>query len=526
MSGLLAYEEGGPNDPRVAFNALRESLGEAKDELSPWAWRTYAAEFKERQVADRKLRALNSLPGSGHSEEEGVVESTPLWQERLDHLLLVEHLKAKITAAHGKFTKSSDLLLQSHGWLVREFTLADKFVECITHVPESQHNRIDFLQMQIEAARKDIVRAKNDFEDYKIQQSKKRDEYLVRVTVHQKEFSYPRNLCDDILVGWSYRAQREQVLQLRAVRETNERRIAQLEADLADTSHMLRETRAAGEESHLAMEQDRNLYKKKFERMVEAHRKAQEEAKKWAGTAEGQAKAIEILTQEKEQLIIKVEGLEDDKRRMAKQLADLRDELAKLRQQLVHVRNQLQESESVLTALRLDVLRLEEIQGELEGGLDESVIREAQLEGDLEAQQRLTADANTRTEVKTKELAGAKCQLVVMARQRDDLRTDVRSFQSELSTTISDYEEQIRELKAQAKQDLQDFKDIELGRVKEEFRKQTEAILRRNERLEREVLLCDNVTPHLAALRPMGFDAAKICAMCRKGVVFEGKMSM
>lgn len=466
------------------------------------------------------------MPGSGHSTEEGVVEATPLWQERLDHLLLVEHLKSKITACHGKFTKSSDLLLQSHGWLVNEFTLADKFVECITHVPESQHNKIDFLQMQLETARKDIQRAKNDLEDYKIQQSKKRDEYLTRTTAHQKEFSYPRNLCDDIFVGWSYAVQRGQVLQLRAVRETNERRIAQLEGDLADSAGMLRETRAAGEESHLAMEQDRNIYKKKFERMVEAHRKAQEEAKKWAGTAEGQAKAIEILAAEKEQLIIQVEGLENDKQRLMKQLAEARDEIAKLRQQVLHVRNQLQESESVITALRLDVLRLEEIRDELEAGLDECVIREAQLDGDLEAQQRLTADANMRTELKTKELSDVKGRLVVVAKQRDDLRVDVRSLQTELTTQIADYEQHIRELKIQAKLDLQEFKDVELGRVKEEFRKQTEAILRRNERLEREVLLCDNITPHLAALRPMGFDAAKICAMCRKGVVFEGKVAM
>eukprot|EP00435_Cladocopium_sp_Y103_P039324 s278_g10.t1 len=146
LSELLEYSEGGPNDPRTTFNDLRKWLTAVKEELSPWGWQAYDAEFRERMQAEKKLYAMNGLPNSGAEPKDGVIQGTPLWQERLDQMLLVEHLKRKVMVAHTAFTEATDLLLKSHAWLVKDSLLADKFAECISRVPPSQHDRIDILQ--------------------------------------------------------------------------------------------------------------------------------------------------------------------------------------------------------------------------------------------------------------------------------------------------------------------------------------------------------------------------------------------
>merc|ERR1719386_203388 len=104
---MAKWEEGGPNDPNVTFKGLSSTLVIVKEELSPWGWRAYTTEFYERKEADRKLRALNALPDSGAEPEDGVIEGTPLWQERLDKMLLVEHLKKKLMKGHGHFGDAS-----------------------------------------------------------------------------------------------------------------------------------------------------------------------------------------------------------------------------------------------------------------------------------------------------------------------------------------------------------------------------------------------------------------------------------
>ncbi|OLP96072.1 hypothetical protein AK812_SmicGene21737 [Symbiodinium microadriaticum] len=160
VSRLLDYSEGGPNDPRTTFNDLRKWLTAVKEEISPWGWQAYDAEFRERMQAEKKLYAMNGLPNSGAEPQDGVIQGTPLWQERLDQMLLVEHLKRKVMVAHTAFTEATDLLLKSHAWLVKDSLLADKFAECISRVPPSQHDRIDLLQVLVEVAWVQIMMAR------------------------------------------------------------------------------------------------------------------------------------------------------------------------------------------------------------------------------------------------------------------------------------------------------------------------------------------------------------------------------
>eukprot|EP00971_Amphidinium_carterae_P150607 2985504-Amphidinium_carterae.1 len=76
------------------------------------------------------------------------------------------------------------------------------------------------------------------------------------------------------------------------------------------------------------LEQSRNYYKKQFQKMVAAHKAAQEEAKRLAGTAEGQAMALQVLTSEKQLLSQQVHQLADDKASLSRELADMRDQMS------------------------------------------------------------------------------------------------------------------------------------------------------------------------------------------------------
>merc|ERR1712039_391692 len=82
----------------------------------------------------------------------------------------------------------------------------------------------------------------------------------------------------------------------------------------------------------------------------------------------------------------------------------------------------------------------------------------------------------------------------------------------------------LRDVKDKAKRELEDFKTTELARVRAEFKKKTDALIRRNEILEREVAVGEMCGPHLATLNPLTVDDSRLCANCRKIIVFEGTL--
>lgn len=518
---IAAYEKGGPNDPIFVFDSLRRVLTLVKEELSPWGWRAFSMEFRERQKAEKKLQALNGLPGSGAEPKDGVVNGTPLWQERLDKMLLVEHLKRKLMTAHGEFAEASELVLKSHAWLAKEAKLADSFVVSITHVPPAKSERLDLLQIALTKSRKETQDMRDAFEDFKIQLKILREKYIQRTMAHQ-DIALRRKLCDDIVVLWSFEAQRSTAVRLTQIRRVLETRILSLETAFAARTEELEETQRQWNEEKEALTADRDRYKKMYTRMVKAHEQAMEDLKNSQGSVEDQAKMIQVLSMEKHRLTQACQDLEDDKRRMIKQMADLRDEVAKLRQETERYVRLLRDGETALVEARRQSASLEDTIGEMEALLDEAAVLEATLRDELLVTQGEVRGVSARLSRSLAEVAKEEWLRRSVEGERDVLLQQLRLMEDRTVKALVEAKETTEAVIERARWELEEFKNSEIAAVKEEFRRKTEAIIRRNAQLEKEVAVGDAVAPHLAVLNPLAVDESRLCSSCRKAIIFEG----
>jgi len=556
VSRMTIYEEGGPNDPRTTFNGLRDWLSAVKEELSPWGWMAYTAEFRERMQAEKKLQAMNSLSGSGAEPEDGVIQGTPLWQERLDQMLLVEHLKRKVMVAHTAFAEAQDLMLQAHAWLVKDSLLADKFAECISRVPPSQHDRIDLLQGALKQLREDLRKAQEEFNEYKVLQMVQRQEFLARTTEHQN-FSIPHKRKDDIMVAWRYAAERTRAQDLESANIALIERVSSLETAMTTGQEDLEEASRQWDEQRTALEAERNEYKRLYEKFLRAHEQAMADLEQSQGTAEDQAKMLQVLTVEKHRLTQEVEELQDDKKRMAKQLAELRDEVAKLKAELRRLGGQLREAEKALLAarqegqqLRADCKGLQDVmdkEGEGEGRpsqrrlLLECAKREAELLDRMRALERTcTAQRNRLYAIEgppgSESITGlapaSQIGVLVherrlrgaMENERDALLTFTRDLDRELIKVKEDAYKTVMEVKNKAAKELYEFKTFEIAKIRADFQYKMDILQRQNDILNAEVAVGDAIGPHLPTLNALGSvqDPEKMCSMCRRAIVFEG----
>eukprot|EP00404_Azadinium_spinosum_P050748 CAMPEP_0180748484 /NCGR_PEP_ID=MMETSP1038_2-20121128/30082_1 /TAXON_ID=632150 /ORGANISM="Azadinium spinosum, Strain 3D9" /LENGTH=628 /DNA_ID=CAMNT_0022782123 /DNA_START=1 /DNA_END=1887 /DNA_ORIENTATION=+ len=523
MSVFVKFEEaGGPNDPRTYFNALREKLGDVKEELSPWAWRAYAQEFRDKQKAEKKLEGLNRLPGSGAEPKDGVVQGTPLWQERLDQMLLVEHLKKKIMTAHTEFVDATEYLLKAHGWLVKDSLLADTFVDCIIHVPASKYERIDMLQAALFASKKETQDLRNEFEDFKVTLKRYREKW-VQKTIENQDISIPRRRNDDIMVAWSYQAQRGQTLNLTEIRGCLEARVNSLENGFSARTEELEESRRQWGEERELLENDRDKFKKLYNKMVKAHEQAMADLESTKGDAASQAKMIIALSTEKARLTDKVEQLEDDKRRMEKMLSDLRDEVAKLKADLRMLGKMMRETELVLlNNAKSAGGRMETVQLDLEARFDRATELEANLRIELEVSREESMRAWSRTdEVRIALSAEREIRASAEAERDGILLPLIRGLERDLTETCEMAQKTVEAVQARAAKEFNDFKTKELTKMRAEFQRQNDLLARRNAMLEKDAV-GDSCGTHLAALNPLIHDESRVCAMCRKAIIFEG----
>mmetsp|Transcript_17140 Transcript_17140/g.40135 ORF Transcript_17140/g.40135 Transcript_17140/m.40135 type:complete len:526 (-) Transcript_17140:89-1666(-) len=523
MPELAAYEEGGPNDPKVTFRRLREKLTVVKEELSPYGWRAYDQDFRERQKQEKKLQGLNRLPGSGAEPKDGIVPGTPLWQERLDKMLLVEHLKKKIMSAHGYFVEASELFVQSHGWLVKDPLLADKFAECITHVPPSQHDRVDLLQIALVASRKETQAVRAEFEDYIVQLKIKREKYVQRTFENQK-IALARARKDQTVILWSYQTQRGTALRLEETCRTLTARVVSLESQYAMRSEELDESRRQFEEAKQELMQERDKFKKLYNKMVKAHEKALEDLKSCEGSAEDMSKMILVLSTEKNRLAQEVEELEAEKTKLLKQLADAKDEIAKIRADVRLLREAARTTEAALWEEQQEVNQLEKHVTVLESKLDEAGKLVAVLRDELKVSRADTEAARRRLEPLEEDVEAERHVATLAGAERDFVLEQMRNAEAQILRIVPAWRREVSDVKAQAKKEFDDFKNGELKKMKEDFRRKTDQILRRNAILEREVAIGDQCGPHLATLNPVTVDSGVYCSSCKKLFVYEGNM--
>jgi len=335
-----------------------------------------------------------------------------------------------------------------------------------------------------------------------------------------------RQRCDQTVVLWSYRSQRGIALRLDELRRNLQERVCSLESSLSSKTEDFTESLRQWQEERHELTKDRDKFKKLYTKMVKAHEQAMEDLKTCEGSIENQAKMILTLSSEKSRLTNMVEDLEDDKKRLSKQLADARDEIARMREMLRGFRQSMRETEVVLWQIRKEVERLEAIPPVLEQRLDDAAAVEARLRDDLLVTQAAVAAAKSKLPPLVQKVAREHEITLMLIGERDELLAKMRTFEEQLLRVIRAWRLEVTAVREKAERDLEEFKTVELTRVQEEFRKQTEAIIRRNDILEREVAVADTLAPHLSTLNPVGVDESRICASCRKVFVFEGTLSM
>jgi len=426
--------------------------------------------------------------------------------------------------AHSKFNDASELFLKSHSWLVNDYHLADLFVKFITTVPESSHDRVDYLQAQLDQSRRETLNAKHEFEDYKVRQTQQRVEWVKRTIAHQQR-RIARTQYADCIDGWSYLAQRQKLQTL-----TNKNDSLQAlgncgtGADLGynQLTEHLKESQRRWLENKAGLIKERDEYKKKWMKMVKAHEQAMADLKRTEGTAEGQRTMILVLTQEKAELESKNEILEEQKRVMTKQLAELRDELAKIRQEVRRMTAQIKETEAALVDTRLEVERAHDAEKAMENRLDDNAILEATLREEVLWWKAEHSAGEEREIGLQNDLANERQRCADLETLRDQLYGEIEVMKNTVRKTIQDCKDEVHRVKVKAKKDLEAFKEKELLKVKEDFQKKTDVIVRRNELLEKEVTIGDTLGPHLSTLNPIACDDSRLCPVCRRVVVFEG----
>lgn len=518
MTSLLLQtaDAGGPNDPRVAFDSLRKNLTLVKDELSPYAWRAYANEFRDRQRADQKLLALNRLPGSGVEPKDGMLEGTPLWQERLDKLMFIEHIKKKLMYAHGLFNDASEFMLKSHAWLVKDDLLGDTFVKFITSVPPSAHERVDVLQAKLEKAREKQQRLEDQIEDLHISAKRDRIAFLERITEHQKRQN-GRRLCDDIMVSWSYRAERGQVLELDGAKRVLEARVFALECTNATRADEHEECLRQWKMDMESITRERDRFRTLYEKMVKAHEQAMEDLKNSSDTAEGRAKMIQVLSVEKQRLTDQVEDLEAQKKKLMQQLSESRVEVARQNKEIKRHMVQFRETEELLLEVRLEVARLEGTHRECQERLDACATVEAVLRDDLAVARGEVVLLLEKATERQAEFAAERWVRRGVEAERNKALAFARGLEADIVANNSDFERQMEDLKERAARELREtVEDITAKHAAA-----TAKLEARNRMLEREVTIGDDIGTMLPTLNPLLVDDSTVCKVCRKAFVFE-----
>jgi len=444
-----------------------------------------------------------------------------LWQERLDKMLLVEHLKKKLMLAHGEFVEASDLILKSHAWLTKEALLADQFAVCISHVPPARSDKIDLLYAALFKTRRELEDMTNAFEDHKMQQKIARDKWVNTLIEHQTK-SISRKLRDDICVAWSFQAQRSNCIRLTQVRRVLESRVFCLESGYAAQVEELEESQRQWDEEKHALTEDRDHFKKAYEKMVRAHEQAMEDLKNSQGSAEDMAKMIQVLSVEKYTLTDQVQTLEEDKRLMTKQLVELRDEMAKKNAEIRRLGRALRDSESTLSEIREELAVEQQRVEELQGLLEEARLRELGLRDELAASRAEYAAALQRIAEGEEALAAEIRAREAVEAERGDLQGALADLHALLERERLEAQETLEQAIERGKRELEEFKHSELTKIREDFRNRMEALERRNAQLEKEIAIGDAAGPHLAVLNPLAVDNSRICQSCKKSFVFDG----
>lgn len=506
-------------DPEAVFKQLRETLGECKDDLTPYGWRVYFAEFHERVAAEKRLKTLAARAEADDDEIGGLIEGTPLFQEKFDAMLHAEHLKSKILEAHSKFGEAADLMMKCHSLLAMDFLLSDKFCQAITYVPDSKHDQVELVYRQVEQKKKELKELQDDFDTFRADTQRGRD-FALRKAAEVSKNKAIRLLQIIIFAEWNWQGQREQVLRLQGEKVELVAHSERLQENLTAKCAELAEKTALWAEEKSQLEAELAKYKRLHEKQLAAAKQAMEEAGR--RKQEGQDKDSQILQliNEKTALISTVETLEEELVEKRRTIAKLDDNLAEERLRFARLEERLRETEADLAASRERVEHMLRVEAELREQIARGLEREAQLQLNLEISRNGADESERRCAALRLELAEEQQARLRVEEHLASVRSDLRRSEELLVETKLENARRVKEIEAKWKKDFEEQE----RRLKADFEAQTIAIRERNVMLEREVALGEGVLPHLSVLRPLGVDMSQVCVSCKKVLVYEGEI--
>lgn len=505
------------------FDELRGKLGEVKNELSPYGWIEYNANYGEQQAAAKKMKNEMTYSDNRPDAQEG----TPLWQERFDQIMLTEHLKKKMMQAQKAFSEASGLMMKSHHFLSKNTYLADSFAHAITHIPESTHDQVELLQVNLTKTKDELKETKETFYLFQRSQQQKWNNMLDKLSARFTARYADQDLAD-AFEGFGYGCQREAALALREECANLKARVAELEENLAQTTKEFKDSKKQWAKEKEELETDRDRYKAMHEKQMKAAEQALKDLKRSNASNEDKDKQLQRLTTERLNLAAKVEDLEYQIKMLNKKLEETEAELSETKAELEKTGEELRRNtirmnvslgEQARLTAAVDALETALINGraELAEVRQASADRENELLQEIEdikeeeERQKEALRAELAQEIKLKE--DTQEALASSEAERKDLM-------AELEWTKEDCERQIRENNEKWKKELEDT----VAKMNRDFERETAKLRKRNAILEHETGKADSLLPHLSTLNPLPQPdkGSTRCLHCKRYVTFQG----
>lgn len=517
---------------RNTFDLLRGQLGVVKNELSPFGWIQYNANYQEQQAAQKKMKNEMTYSNDPPDAQEG----TPLWQERFDQIMLCENLKKKLMETNKAFGEASSLVMKSHHFLAKNTHLADSFAHAITHIPESTHDQVEVLQVNLTNTKKELQETKENFYLFQKATKKKWQTMLDNIEAREERRHAEQNL-SDAFSGFGYGCQheaalalREECLNLKEVLQTFKERLANTLKEFADAREQWAE-----EKDELTKDRDR--YKAMHEKQMRAAEQALKDLKKSQESGEDKDKQLMKLTQERLNLAAKVEDLEYQIKQLTTKLEEteekLRQTTALLDQTTEELRKttiekNLKRAEEARLGAAIEALEVALVDGraELARVRAAAAAREEEL---LEEMRIANEEADKRETALKEELASEIKQKEAFMEALHSSEEERKELVAELEWTKEDCERRIKETEERCAKELKDTVDA----LNKKWTEETAGIKKRCAILEHEVGKADSLLPHLSTLNPLPqpFSAqsgkyepdkgSTRCLHCRKYMTFQ-----
>lgn len=505
------------------FDELRGKLGDVKNELSPYGWIEYNANYSEQQAVAKKMK--NEMTYSDNRPD--AQENTPLWQERFDQIMLTEHLKKKMMQAQKSFSEASALMMKCHHFLSKNTYLADSFAHAITHIPESTHDQVELLQVNLGKTKEELKETKEAFYLFQRSTQQKWNTMLDKLSARYTAWHADQDLAD-AFEAFGYGCQREAALGLRAECANLKARVADLEDSLAKTTKEFADSREQWAKEKADLEADRDRYKAMHEKQMKAAEQALRDLKKSAAANEDKDKQLQRLTQERINLAAKIEDLEYQLKVTTKKLEDTEEKLQQTEAALEKTTEELRQNTIRMNVSVAEETRLGAAVDALEkaiidGRVELAAVRQAAKDREnelLEEIERIKEEEERQKEELRQELAKE-------IKQKEDTQEALASSEAERKDLVAQLEWTIQDCERRIEETIQYWtKKLEdtVAKMNADFARETAALKKQNSILQHEVGKADALLPHLSTLNPLPQPdkGSSRCLHCKRYVTFQG----